>query len=164
MPPKKNERLPCVTTPNSTKKKQPNNKPTTPVNFTSDLPQTAEDLFAINQFPLLHAKIGIEITGKKEILIDMLKLMIEQALPQDRNAMIEAFSKNDWKQIQQLAHKIKGGAMYVGTVRLKMAFHYLEQYCKSGQNKLLENLYQQAILVTQSTIDYVTEWLVKNKD
>jgi two-component system, OmpR family, aerobic respiration control sensor histidine kinase ArcB len=119
----------------------------------------SKSLFAIGEFPLLDEKIGVEIIGSKEILIDMLKLMIEQTIPEDMNAMLEVYSKNNWEQVQQLAHKIKGGAMYLGTVRLKMAFQYLEQYAKSGQNELLENLYQQAILVTQSTIEYVKDWL-----
>jgi two-component system, OmpR family, aerobic respiration control sensor histidine kinase ArcB len=131
-------------------------------NFVGPRPNLqSKDLFAISEFPFLDEKIGIEVIGNRETLIDMLKLMIEQTLPEDMNAMLEVYSKNNWEQVQQLAHKIKGGAMYVGTVRLKMAFQYLEQYVKSGQSELVENLYQQAILVTHATIEYVTEWLAK---
>jgi two-component system, OmpR family, aerobic respiration control sensor histidine kinase ArcB len=142
---------------------QPKNKPATVPDFARDLPQTTEGLFEMSQFPLLDAKIAIQSFGNEETLIDMLKLMIDESLPGDTEVMVAAYSKKDWDKVQKQAHKIKGGAVYVGTVRLKMACQYLERYWKSGQRELLEELYQQAIKVIQSTIEYVADWLIKQK-
>ena len=92
----------------------------------------------------------------------MLKV-ITQSLPADLELMIEAYQLNDWNKIQQLAHKIKGGAVYVGTIKLKMACQHLERYWKSGQRDLLDPLYQQILAVITESLSEIKLWLWLNK-
>ena len=65
----------------------------------------------------------------------------------------------DWDKTQQLAHKIKGGAVYVGTMKIKMDFQYLERYWKSGQSEFLEPLYQQAVDIIEESMPEIRRWL-----
>lgn len=77
----------------------------------------------------------------------------------DLSLMKKADDNGDWDKTQQLAHKIKGGAVYVGTVKIKMACQYLERYWKSGSWELLEKLYQQTLSVIDESVQEITRWL-----
>jgi len=118
-------------------------------------------LFQLSEFPILDVDEGIKTTGTEDMLREMLKLMIEQSLPEDLAKMKEAHDNKDWEKTQQFAHKIKGGTVYVGAVRIKMACQYLERYWKSGQRELLDDLYQQAVKVIDESIVYIGDWLKK---
>ena len=59
-------------------------------------------------------------------------------------------------------HKMKGGAVYIGTVKMRYACQYLERYQKSGLTKLLEPLYQQLLSVVLDTQSHIKEWLSNN--
>ncbi|WP_131753268.1 Hpt domain-containing protein [Legionella jordanis] len=82
--------------------------------------------------------------------------------PNDLARMKEAHDLNDWESTQNIAHKIKGGAVYLGTVRLKMACQHLEHYWKSGHSELLEPLYQQVITVINDSLEAMNDWLEKH--
>lgn len=129
----------------------------------AELPDQKEQLFDLSSFPVLSEEEGIKTTGNKSTLAEMLAFMIQDALPKDLELMKEAHANSDWDKTQQLAHKIKGGAVYVGTVQIKMACQYLERYYKLGQCELLEPLYQQAQAVIEQSIKEITEYL-KNKN
>jgi two-component system aerobic respiration control sensor histidine kinase ArcB len=73
--------------------------------------------------------------------------------------MKEAFAQKDEEKVQDLAHKIKGGAVYVGTVKMKMACQYLERYWKAGHRKLFGKLYEQTVTVIEYTIREINQWL-----
>ncbi|WP_133131354.1 response regulator, partial [Legionella yabuuchiae] len=127
--------------------------------YAADLPENTGELFKLSSYPLLDIDEGIKITTSKEILADVLKLMGEQSLPQDLKEMIDAHDAGDWDKAQKLAHKIKGGAVYVGTEKMKMACQYLERYYKSGQRELLEPLYQQMLQVIDETRNEILSWV-----
>ncbi|KTD27032.1 PAS domain-containing sensor histidine kinase [Legionella maceachernii] len=129
------------------------------LNYFSDLPQQTDELFNLSPFPLLDIKEGIKTTGSKTALADMLTFMVNESLPDDLAAMKKAHAAQDWDKTQQLAHKIKGGAVYVGTVRIKMACQYLERYWKTGQRNLLEELYQQILKVIEESLSEISHWL-----
>ncbi|WP_274520252.1 Hpt domain-containing protein [Legionella nautarum] len=80
-------------------------------------------------------------------------------MPQDFAKMQAAFAAKNYEQVEKLAHKMKGGAVYVGTLRMKYACQYLERYWKSGQRELFEKLYAQAVSVIEETMSYVKNWL-----
>ena len=63
-----------------------------------------------------------------------------------------------WKG-SKIAHKIKGGIVYVGAIKLKMACQYLERYYKAGNRKHLEKLYEQVINVSNETISEFKNYL-----
>lgn len=124
-----------------------------------DLPDTEEELFTLNQFPLLEVEQTIKGLGDKSIFIELLNDLIEVSLPQDFTKMKEAFASKDYEQVEKLAHKMKGGAVYVGTTRMKYACQYLERYNKSGQKELFIKLYHQAVIAIEQTEAYIKEWL-----
>lgn len=124
-----------------------------------DLPETIEDLFNLDQFPLLDAETGINNLGSEMILKDILISMINDELPQELEKLKSAYSNKDWAQIEALAHKMKSGAVYCGTSRLKHACQYLERYRKTGYEKELERLYHQLMKVAEQTVISVRSWL-----
>lgn len=123
--------------------------------YKDDLPETKEELFDLTKFPLLDIEDGIKTTGSKEMLNQMLKLMLSDSLKNDVAKMIVAHDNKDWENTQKIAHKIKGGLVYVGTIRAKMACQYFERYWKIGEIDLLEELYQQAITTIDDTTAYI---------
>jgi CheY-like chemotaxis protein len=127
----------------------------------SDLPETEAELFDLLSFPILDVEEGIKTTGTESMLGDMLQFMLD-SLPDDMTQLKETHDALDWEKTQQLAHKIKGGVVYVGAVRMKMACQYLERYWKTGQRTLLESLYQQLLQVTHQSVVEIEQW-IKNR-
>lgn len=127
------------------------------LNSKNDKPST--QFFDLDEFPHLDIEVGIKTMGSKEILAEMLRFLLKDSLPNDLMMLKEAYQATDWDKVQQLAHKIKGGAVYVGTVKLSMACQYLERYQKSGETQLIEPLYKQTLLVANDTITQVSIWL-----
>ncbi|KTC91788.1 MULTISPECIES: ATP-binding protein [Legionella] len=123
------------------------------------LPNNNEALFTLQQFPLLDETEGINNCGGIDGLHELLKMLISCELPADKEKMQQAFELNNYPEVEKLAHKIKGGAVYVGTLRMKYACQYLERYWKSGQRELFEKLYKQAVSVIEETMSYVKNWL-----
>ena len=128
----------------------------------SELPEQDMSPFDLVDFPALNVQEGIKTIGSETILAEMLTI-ITQSLPEDLELMIEGHKVEDWDKIQQLAHKIKGGAVYVGTIKLKMACQYLERYWKSGQREFLEPLFHQLIKVINESLLEINLWLTKTK-
>jgi two-component system aerobic respiration control sensor histidine kinase ArcB len=127
--------------------------------YSSELPDNNEALFHLAEFPILDIEEGIKTSGNESMLAEMLTFMVNESLPQDLELMKEAHATLDWDKTQQFAHKIKGGAVYVGTIKIKMACQYLERYWKSGQRDLMEPLYQQAIAVIEESMQEIDCWL-----
>lgn len=127
--------------------------------FTSELPEKHEVLFQLSNYPILDIEEGIKTIGNKSLLVEMLNFLIHESLPKDLEEMIKFYQGGDWENTQKLAHKIKGGAVYLGTIKIKMACQYFERYWKSGQRDLLEPLYQQVISVINESLVEINEWL-----
>lgn len=127
------------------------------------LPDVDMELFRLEQFDLLNVQQGLNNCGSDSLLLKLLTLMAVEEIPSDLERLMCAFDNNDLTQVQYLAHKIKGGAVYVGTIRMKFACQYLERYWKSGERKLFNDLYLQAVKTIQETRDYLTVWLRENQ-
>ncbi|KTD38619.1 sensory histidine-kinase / response regulator, partial [Legionella nautarum] len=127
-----------------------------------DLPDNEEELFALEQFPLLEVEQTLKNLGNKSVFIELLQDLIEVSIPQDFPRMKDAFATKNYEQVEKLAHKLKGGAVYVGTIRMKYACQYLERYWKSGQRELFKKLYKQTVSVIEETMSYVKNWLKVN--
>ncbi|WP_238584596.1 response regulator, partial [Legionella worsleiensis] len=108
-----------------------------------DLPDNDDEMFQLNQFPILNSEEALKNCGTIEMLNELLTLMTQE-LPSDLDDMKKAFTAHDYPLVEKTAHKIKGGAVYVGTIRMKYACQYVERYWKSGQRELFEPLYHQA--------------------
>lgn len=123
-----------------------------------DLPDTEEQLFKLEQYPLLDDKIGIESFGSEEDFSETLQLMIDD-ISTTKIEIQQAYVKEDWDKVEKLAHKAKGGALCIGTLRMKYACQYLERYRKAGHSASLEKLYQQLLEVLTETQNYIEAWL-----
>lgn len=124
-----------------------------------DLPDAEEQLFALIQYPLLDSEASFRILYNKKIMLNLLQSMSEETLPEDKIGLVEACNQGDWFKIVALAHKMKGGAIYCGTIRLYYACQYLERYHKAGHGELLNKLYEQLLTVIEETQSAIDDWL-----
>ncbi len=124
-----------------------------------DLPETEAQLFELEQFPLLNAEVGYKNFGNPTIFKELLQLMISEAIPEDEIFLKQAYSEKNWAEVENIAHKMKSGALYCSTIRMQYACQYLERYHEAGHSILLEKLYQQLLEVVKETKIYVEDWL-----
>lgn len=123
-----------------------------------DLPDSNDEMFQLNQFPILNSDEALKNCATQEMLKELLILMTQE-LPNDLERMKIAFKAHDYPLVEKIAHKIKGGAVYVGTTRMKYACQYVERYWKTGQRELFDALYHQAINTIEETLTYIEGWL-----
>lgn len=129
-----------------------------------DLPNTEQELFELNQFPVLDIEHVLPaLNYDKTLLLDVLQELSHGEIPRDMVTLKAAHAQNDWVAIEKLAHKMKGGAVYCGTIKMQFACQYLERYRKAGHITMLEKLYQQLIHVCQETALAIEKWLAQNK-
>ncbi len=127
-----------------------------------DLPDTEAQLFELDKFPLLDVEKGLSLVGNdKNIFQEILLDMITREIPTEVALFKQAFDDKNWDAIEKLAHKMKGGAAYTGTEKMKFACQYLERYRKAGHTNLLEQLYQQMLTTFNDTHQAITQWLQK---
>lgn len=124
-----------------------------------DLPDDDAELFQLGQFSLLDIDQALQNCGNEAMVIELLSMLLTQEMPNDLAAMKQAFASNDYAKVEKIAHKIKGGAVYVGTTRMKYACQYVERYWKTGERELFGALYEQAITVIDETCLYIKSWL-----
>jgi len=124
-----------------------------------DLPETAEELFEMDAFPFLDIQLAISSIGNEAIVREILQLMMSEDMQKDITNLEKAHKAGDWATVEKLAHKMKGGAVYIGTVKMKYACQYLERYQKAGHTQLLEPLYQQLISIVLETKNHIKQWL-----
>lgn len=115
------------------------------------LPAQDSKLFDLSPFPLLDIDAARLSMGNESVLREILGLMVEQEIPNDTVALQQAYADGDWGAIEKIAHRMKGGALYCGTVKLQYACQYLERYRKAGYVQFLEPLYQQLLVVMDET-------------
>ncbi|WP_058509199.1 Hpt domain-containing protein [Legionella steelei] len=119
-----------------------------------DLPDSDDEMFQLNKFPILNSDEALKNCATHEMLKELLTLMTQE-LPTDLECMNNAFKALDYPLVEKTAHKIKGRAVYVGTIRMKYACQYVERYWKTGQRELFDALYHQAVSTIEETITYI---------
>lgn len=140
-------------------KKEEANSPTT---LGVDLPNTLEELFQLGSYPLLDETLGIEVTGGEEFLKEILSMLI-QNLAEERIQLSNAHQLCNWAEVARIAHKLKGAALYCGTVKLRYACQYLERYHLAGHKEQLSNLYDQLLKVMYETDKSIVNYLNDKK-
>ena len=130
-----------------------------------ELPDTDHDLFNLNAFPLIDSAQALSILGdNKSLLIDMYSFMIDHEIPTEKENILKAHANHDWKKIDALAHKMKGGVISLGLKKLSFACQYLERHQKTGHSKLSERLYKQMMAVLEETQQAIHQWLKTHAD
>lgn len=127
-----------------------------------DLPDTEEELFQLEHFPLFDEVQALKQIPGKAMIISMLQIYLSERMQQDIQQLQEYYRQQDWECVEKTAHKIKGGVSYLGTQKLRYACQYLERYYKVGHRSLLEPLYHQVLKVNDETIQELTRWLRNN--
>lgn len=121
----------------------------------SDLPNTEEEMFEIDHYPLFDMELGVDILGDKAIVEEIHKDFVNTN-KKDLEAIKESYKKSDWEKIEALVHKLKGGASF-GTIRLFFALLFLERYLKAGHTKVKDALYFQMFKVFDKTVNDLKE-------
>jgi two-component system aerobic respiration control sensor histidine kinase ArcB len=80
--------------------------------------------------------------GKKEAILEMVKMLVE-SFKEEEHHLQEAYDKQGWDTIKAIAHKLKGGSSYCGTMRLKKACDQLETAIKEKRTEDYSRLYHQ---------------------
>lgn len=128
------------------------------------LPQTEQELFQLAAHSLLDETEGLKATGgDKGMLRDLLSMLVHETFPEELPLLEKMHEEGDWAAIQSIAHKLKGGALYCGTIRLRYACQYSERYRLAGHSKLMEPLYQQLLIVINETAEFLKKWLKENR-
>ena len=131
----------------------------------SDNPNTAKTtleeaaLFELEKYPLLDVENGISLLGSASALKELLLIMINDSIPEDHKYLLQAYSKKDWEQVAKLAHKMKGGAMYCGTIRLQIACLNLEKHRSKGYAHIHDALFKQLNTVIDLTKEAIRNWI-----
>lgn len=115
--------------------------------------------FKYDQYPLLDIAKGIFNLGNKEKLKELLLLMITDVIPKEQMAIQRAHEEGNWVEIEKLAHKIKGSALYCGTTRLKYACQHLEQHYQNGHDPLQHAFFEQFNTVLAETKSAIDQWI-----
>ena len=92
----------------------------------------------------IDLELASKVVGDVELAKEMLKLLIE-AILEERKNLSKAYNDNNWKDIQAIAHKLKGSSSYCGAVRLNEASTHLQNYLKAEKTKLRDALYKQML-------------------
>jgi CheY-like chemotaxis protein len=120
-----------------------------------DLNNPEDDL---NDVPVLDIPTALSGIGNESVLAELLKFMVN-TLPDDTGIMETAFVSNDQDKVRSQAHKIKAGALYVGTLRLQLVCQHLEDTKNPEHSNFFKTRYSQTLAVIQDTIKAITTWL-----
>ncbi len=125
-----------------------------------DLPNTEEELFELDNVAVLDIPKALGAIGDNMVLLrSILQSILDDELPNDISEIQNLHAKNDWSGVEKIAHRLKGGLVYCGADRLACACQYLERYKKAGLTKMLEELYQQLLVVADDTLCAIKKWL-----
>jgi two-component system, OmpR family, aerobic respiration control sensor histidine kinase ArcB len=125
-----------------------------------DLPASESALFQLEIYPLLDLKEALKLAGNEVALREMLQLLVAEVIPEELSHLANSYAQKNWDSIKGIAHKLKGSALYLGTLRMRYACQYLERYKKTGQDALLDELYRQCVVVLEETQKHVEAWLL----
>ncbi|MDQ5884349.1 MAG: hypothetical protein QG556_688 [Pseudomonadota bacterium] len=111
------------------------------------------------KYPLFsHSKILSKINSS-ETLREMVILFLEQDLLVNLDASTCAFEQGHYLFLQELVHKIYGGAVYCGTERLQKVSETLEQILIRDEEINIKTFFPVWSYVLNQTIQQLQRWL-----
>ncbi len=127
-----------------------------------ELPDFEHQLFELSSLDVFDAEVYHQLYGDEpgweEDLTELLEAFI-QTLPEETTVIKNAHENHDWKKVEFMAHKMKGGCLSVGLDRLTIACQFLERYARAGYSDKLEKLYEQMLGTIDATLPEVTKWV-----
>lgn len=142
---------------------KPTSQNTSKNNLGAHLPDTEEELFKIDQFPLFDSEEALKIINDPQIFIEGLEALVV-SIPERIKELQELHKQKNWDKIAKLAHTIKGGSLYYGTIRLSQTSQYLERYQTCGHKKYLDKLLYQLIIVAEDTKKCLDDWIASYRN
>lgn len=125
-----------------------------------DLPDCEEELFQLDAFSILDVERAlVSMESDVNLLRSILKSMVDIEIPKDMIELDKAYFLKDWNAIEKIAHRMKGGFLYCGTIKLVHACQFLERYHKAGHSQSLDSLYKQLLTIIDETLLVVNNWL-----
>ncbi|STX51985.1 sensory box histidine kinase/response regulator [Legionella busanensis] len=112
--------------------------------------QSEPQIFKLVDFPILDPIVGINNTGGENLLRELI-ILLQEELALDKESIYDAYKKNDYKRIKELAHKMRSSAIYCGAIKLHKACQYTEDGLKINNPKLLAQLSSQLLDVIEET-------------
>ncbi len=100
-------------------------------------------------------KIAKEILGQEKIIKKVLTMLVHN-LTEEKIKLNEAYAKKDWREIQEIAHKISGGASYCGALRLKAVSTSLKNHIAKNNPEAVEHDYHKMQREIDDLIQYIT--------
>lgn len=98
------------------------------------------------------------LVGGNEAVVQEMLTMLVDSLPEEIKALKAAYQEKDWQQLKSIAHKLKGGASYCGTLRLKSACTELENYIKSDPTATkIPELYQKVLAEIKAIQNFMND-------
>lgn len=113
----------------------------------------------LNTYPILNTQLGLKVSGNKLVFQELLELMLYEILPKDELAIQKACERGDWRALHELSHRIKGGAMYCGAIKMQYACEYIEKVDPHISGLRLRALYAQLIHIMHETRAVIAHWL-----
>lgn len=121
----------------------------TPCSIKSD---EKSSLFSLPNKILDHT-LGINATGNEKILQELVEMLFNN-ISDELKLLNISYSKHNWEAIQDIVHKLNGGASYCGALRLRDACAHLEDYLSTGSTELKDALYKQVVNEIESFQKY----------
>jgi two-component system, OmpR family, aerobic respiration control sensor histidine kinase ArcB len=113
--------------------------------------EKANLLDIINSYPIFNKSISLKnLSGNIDLFNEIIE-MFKQSIPGYLQDLEKTYQLKDWKTIENIVHKIKGGACYAGAVRLNYVCKNFLRCCLTGQSRQLETLYTYLIYSLKET-------------
>jgi HPt (histidine-containing phosphotransfer) domain-containing protein len=115
--------------------------------------------------PISGAVLDIDsmkaILKNEELIKDCIHLMVI-ALKKDLVELPQLHQSANWQAIREIAHKLQGGASYIGAKRLEQACKQIDDYIReNGPIGQTNGLYRQLIQEIESAQTVYEEYLKK---
>lgn len=121
---------------------------------------TERALFDLCAYPVIDPETALtHLNHNKTLLILMLQEFLSKEMPVEKSKFMQAFVEENWDKIEKLTHKMMGGIMYLGLIKMQHACQHLERYYNCGYTRLLPALYQQFMLCFDETEHAIQQWL-----
>jgi PAS domain S-box-containing protein len=104
--------------------------------------EKANLLEIINSYPIFDKSISLNNLSDNEKLFQEIVEMFNQSIPEQLQELEKAYALKNWAALENIVHKIKGGACYVGAIRLNYVCQNFLRCYLTGQSQLLDSLYQ----------------------
>ncbi len=117
--------------------------------------EKANLLEIINSYPVFDKRMSLKNLSGNEKLFQEIVEMFNQSIPEQRQELEQAYALKDWAVLENIVHKIKGGACYVGAIQLNYVCKNFLRCYLTGQSQLLDPLCQcliRSLMETQQAL------------